>query len=120
MTASEPLAVAPAGPRYRRGGLRRRLFLASAIIFGAIVVVEGVALVGLERLDGLLTDMQREQVADARRMLDLTESTSNLMLAARRFRDVERRIAASGRDMKSCTLEELDREWDAVKAGERA
>jgi tetrapyrrole methylase family protein/MazG family protein len=37
----------------------------------------------------------------------------------RRFRDVERRIAASGRDMKACTLEELDREWDAVKADER-
>ena len=37
----------------------------------------------------------------------------------RRFRDVERRIAASGRDMKACTLEELDREWDAVKEAER-
>ena len=111
MTASEPLAVAPAGPRYRRGGLRRRLFLASAIIFGAIVVVEGVALVGLERLDGLLTDMQREQVADARRMLDLTESTSNLMLAARRFRDVADREDLSQAEM---TLRDELRRFSAL------
>lgn len=38
---------------------------------------------------------------------------------AGRFYDVERRILASGRRMEDCTLEEMDREWDLVKAEER-
>jgi len=33
-----------------------------------------------------------------------------------RFSEVEKRIKASGRLMSDCTLEELDAEWDAVKA----
>lgn len=35
---------------------------------------------------------------------------------ARRFRAVEARVKASGRDMKSLSLAELDAVWDAVKA----
>lgn len=38
---------------------------------------------------------------------------------ARRFRAVEQRIRQSGRRISDCTLEELDRVWDAVKADER-
>ena len=34
---------------------------------------------------------------------------------ARRFREVERRAAADGRDMRKCTLAELDVYWDAAK-----
>ncbi|HKC23597.1 MAG TPA: hypothetical protein VKF32_02590 [Thermoanaerobaculia bacterium] len=36
----------------------------------------------------------------------------------RRFEEVARRVAASGREMTSTPLEELDRIWDAVKAEE--
>jgi MazG family protein len=39
---------------------------------------------------------------------------------ARRFREVERRAAADGRDMRTCTLAELDVYWNAAKAEERA
>ncbi len=35
---------------------------------------------------------------------------------AKRFRAVEARVKASGKEMKSLTLEELDAVWDAVKA----
>jgi len=35
-----------------------------------------------------------------------------------RFHEVERRILASGRQLEQCTLEEMDREWDAVKLEE--
>ncbi len=35
---------------------------------------------------------------------------------AKRFRAVEARVKASGREMKAMSLEELDRVWDAVKA----
>lgn len=38
---------------------------------------------------------------------------------ARRFRAVEYRVKASGRDMKSMTLEELDAVWDEVKKDAR-
>jgi tetrapyrrole methylase family protein/MazG family protein len=38
---------------------------------------------------------------------------------SRRFREVERRIAAQYRLMSDCTLEELDREWDTIKQEER-
>lgn len=38
----------------------------------------------------------------------------------RRFAEVERRVAASGRDMKDCTLEDLDAVWDEVKRDERS
>jgi MazG family protein len=33
-----------------------------------------------------------------------------------RFHEVERRLLAAGRRMEDCTLEEMDREWDRVKA----
>ena len=36
-----------------------------------------------------------------------------------RFQEVERRIHASGRSMNDCTLEEMDAEWDNVKAETR-
>ena len=39
---------------------------------------------------------------------------------ARRFREVERRAAAAGRDLRNCTLAELDVYWEAAKAVERA
>ncbi len=94
-----PIAASPRRVRLRGRGLRRSLFIASAIVFGTIVLVEGAALVGLERLDGLLSEMQRESIADARRMLELAESTSNLTLAARRFRDVGDREDLSQAEM---------------------
>ena len=37
----------------------------------------------------------------------------------RRFREVERRIRAQGRNLKACTLAEMDAVWDEVKASER-
>jgi MazG family protein len=39
---------------------------------------------------------------------------------SRRFRAVEARIKAQGREMKACTLEELDAAWDEVKKAEKA
>ena len=39
---------------------------------------------------------------------------------AKRFKAVEQRVRASGREMGKLTLEELDAEWDAVKAEGRA
>jgi tetrapyrrole methylase family protein/MazG family protein len=37
---------------------------------------------------------------------------------ARRFREVERRVREQGRELKSCTLAELDAIWEAVKLEE--
>lgn len=99
VVSPQPVSLTPAPAPARQRGLRRSLFLASAIVFGAIVLVEGAALVGLERLDGLLSEMQRESIADARRMLELSESTSNLSLAARRFRDIGDREDLSQAEM---------------------
>jgi hypothetical protein len=79
--------------------LRRSLLVASAIVFSAIVLVEGAALVGLDRLDGMLSEMQSESVAESRRMLELGASTSNLSLAARRFRDIGDREDLSQAEM---------------------
>ncbi len=39
---------------------------------------------------------------------------------ARRFRAVEERIKAQGKEMKACKLEELDAAWNEVKAAETA
>jgi tetrapyrrole methylase family protein/MazG family protein len=39
---------------------------------------------------------------------------------ARRFREVERRVRARGRDIRQCTLAELDELWEAAKAAESA
>jgi len=39
---------------------------------------------------------------------------------ARRFREVERRVREQGRQLKDCTLAEMDAVWEAVKAEERA
>ena len=39
---------------------------------------------------------------------------------ARRFRGVERRAAAAGRDMRDCTMAELDVWWEAAKADDEA
>ncbi len=36
-----------------------------------------------------------------------------------RFSEVERRIHASGRSLNDCTLEEMDAEWDNIKAEEK-
>jgi MazG family protein len=38
---------------------------------------------------------------------------------SRRFRAVEERIKARGKEMKACTLEELDAAWDEAKAEEK-
>jgi tetrapyrrole methylase family protein/MazG family protein len=38
---------------------------------------------------------------------------------SRRFREVERRVRAQGRALKSCTLAELDEVWETVKSEER-
>jgi len=43
----------------------------------------------------------------------LTEANDKF---ARRFRAVEERIKASGKEMSACSLEELDAAWNAVKA----
>ena len=37
----------------------------------------------------------------------------------RRFKEVERRIREQGKDLKDCTLEEMDSHWDAIKREER-
>ena len=47
----------------------------------------------------------------------LDRATAKFM---RRFREVERRVRAEGRDLKQCTLEELDAHWEAAKAAERS
>lgn len=39
---------------------------------------------------------------------------------SRRFRQVEQAVATSGKEMKECTLAELDTFWDAIKKGENA
>lgn len=44
---------------------------------------------------------------------DALQATSSRF--AGRFREVERRAAADGRDMRNCTLAELDVYWDAAK-----
>jgi len=44
---------------------------------------------------------------------DALQATSNRF--AGRFREVERRAAADGRDMRDCTLAELDVYWEAAK-----
>ncbi|PIP00258.1 sensor histidine kinase [Pleomorphomonas carboxyditropha] len=99
VVSPQPTSLTAVSRPARRRGLRRSLFLASAAVLGAIVLVEGAALIGLERLDGLLSEMQRESIADARRMLELSESTSNLSLAARRFRDIGDREDLSQAEM---------------------
>jgi ATP diphosphatase len=38
----------------------------------------------------------------------------------RRFAGVEARVRADGSELADCTLEEMDRHWDAVKQGETA
>jgi tetrapyrrole methylase family protein/MazG family protein len=38
----------------------------------------------------------------------------------RRFEAIEARLAEEGREAKGCTLAELDRLWDEIKAGEQA
>jgi MazG family protein len=45
---------------------------------------------------------------------DALQSAANRF--ARRFREVERRASADGRDLRQCTLAELDAYWDAAKA----
>ncbi|OGV67491.1 MAG: nucleoside triphosphate pyrophosphohydrolase [Lentisphaerae bacterium RIFOXYA12_FULL_48_11] len=37
----------------------------------------------------------------------------------RRFQEVERRVQDGGRDLKDCSLSELDAHWEAVKSAER-
>ncbi|MGV0819510.1 sensor histidine kinase [Martelella sp. AMO21009] len=76
-----------------KGSLRRRLLLTSVAVFSAILLVEGAALVSLEYLDGQLSRLQAESIADGRRMLAITETTSDLTIAARRFHEVADREA---------------------------
>lgn len=76
-----------------KGSLRRRLLLTSVAVFSAILLVEGAALVSLEYLDGQLSRLQAESIADGRRMLAITETTSDLAIAARRFHEVADREA---------------------------
>ena len=47
---------------------------------------------------------------------DALQATSSRF--AGRFREVERRAAADGRDMRNCTLAELDVYWEAAKKAE--
>ncbi len=37
---------------------------------------------------------------------------------ARRFRDVERRVLAEGKNLRDCPMQDLDAHWEAVKASE--
>ena len=55
--------------------------------------------------------VERRNAEDA-----LQEASSRF---ARRFREVERRATADGRDMRDCTLAELDVYWDAAKQMEK-
>ena len=48
---------------------------------------------------------------------DALQSSSNRF--NRRFREVERRVLASGRNMRDCTMSELDEHWEAAKAAEK-
>lgn len=92
--AVHQLISEPAGQNApAQGGLRRRLLLTSVAVFSAILLVESAALVSLEYLDGQLSRLQADSIADSRRMLAITEATSDLSLAARRFYEVADREA---------------------------
>jgi uncharacterized protein YabN with tetrapyrrole methylase and pyrophosphatase domain len=47
---------------------------------------------------------------DAESALELTNKKF-----ASRFKEVEKRVREAGKDMRHCTLEELDAIWDLVK-----
>jgi MazG family protein len=61
-----------------------------------------------------LVNLTRHLKLDAENLL-----TSANDKFSRRFRGVEERIKARGKEMKACTLEELDAAWNEVKAGEK-
>ena len=70
-------------------GLGRRLLVVAGAVLGTILLVEGGALFSLDRLDTTLARMQQESMLDSRRVVALAESTVDLSLAARRFREVQ-------------------------------
>ncbi len=61
-----------------RRGLRRRLMLMAAGVIGVILVAEGLAWVGLHRLERSLGEVQTAMLTDVRRVLTLAESASGL------------------------------------------
>ncbi|SJZ91417.1 sensor histidine kinase [Consotaella salsifontis] len=91
--ANPDIAAALDGTPRPKRGLRRRLMWLAAGVFLVILAFEGMALVGLERLDGVLREIQSEASQDARKVLLLAESTAGLSLAADRFTKVRDRQA---------------------------
>jgi tetrapyrrole methylase family protein/MazG family protein len=62
-----------------------------------------------------VVNLSRFQKLDAEELLAATVERF-----ARRFREIERRLHAQGRKLVDCTLADMDRIWDEVKAAERA
>lgn len=89
---SSPVADRRLAPAW---GLGRRLLAVAGAVLGTILLVEGGALFSLDRLDTTLARMQQESMVDSRRVVALAESTVDLSLAARRFREVQDREALS-------------------------
>ena len=95
----------------------------------------------LEKLDEEVAEFRAEVLAEAARKERIASEIGDILFTvanvarrhgvdpeaalqstnarfARRFEEVARRVAASGREMTSTTLEELDAIWDAVKHDE--
>ncbi len=75
----------------RRGGLHRRLMLMAAAVVGVILIAEGLAWVGLDRLERSLGATRTDALADVRRVLTLAESASGLSAFAHSVAEIRDR-----------------------------
>ncbi|MDK9694764.1 MAG: ATP-binding protein [Siculibacillus sp.] len=76
-----------------RGGLRRRLMLMAAGVIGVILIAEGLAWVGLDRLERRLGATRADALSDVRRVLTLAESASGLSAFAHSVTEIHDRPA---------------------------
>ena len=76
-----------------RHGLRRRLMLMAAGVIGVILTAEGLAWLGLGRLERSLGEVQVAMLADVRRVLTLAENASGLSAFAHRVTEIRDREA---------------------------
>ena len=96
-----------------RRGLRRRLMLMAAGVIGVILLAEGFAWVGLDRLERSLGEVQRAMLADVRRVLTLAESASGLSTFAHGVTEIRDR---EGLDVAERALEGRLEEFAALAA----